>query len=255
MNETELKKLLQEIDDLVTNAETTPDSAERLKFLQEALAKACRYIKGLNARIPSIISEVLKRGRFDPELVMLPLRDIAAADEELEVFRDKKILLEFLRTGKGLLKNQMQMSDDEIYEILRHIEQTYDLFIDESIAEEPLLKKFDDLQEFFCRPPWGGPGGPLVGPEPDDDSPSGVTVERTVKVIGFLGTLSSIGSFIIKIIEHFSITGEKSKTSESESIPYTHQVLALCLFSGFVSYLDAGQEIPKRVLVPSGVTA
>lgn len=245
MNEIELRALLEEIDDLVSKAETTINPSERIKPLQEALFKACRYIKGLNNRIPNVIKQVLERGRFDPDQLMLPLRDIASSDKQLEIFRDKDILLNFLRAGRGLLRNQMVLSEDQIDDIFRHIEQTYDLFMDEKIAQEPLLEKFEDLQRFFCRPPWGGPGGPLVGPDPNDDGPSGVTLERTETVVGILGTLSSIGSFIIEILKHFP--GAQLSEIEDEPIPYPYQILALCMMSGFVDYLDANQEIPEKI--------
>src|SRR5260370_681678 len=122
MNGSQIRTFLSEIDDLVSNAQVAVNQDLRVKYLQTALAKACTYLKELNRRIPQVVHAVLTEGHFDPSGRGLPLRDIVRDDPQLEVFREKKILLDFLYSSQDLLMQQMHFSADKIKAIVKEVE-------------------------------------------------------------------------------------------------------------------------------------
>lgn len=252
MNAKPLQLFLDEIDEIVAEAETTTDPQKRIELLEKALFLACRYTKSLNRQIGTVIKNVLERGRFDESRATIPLRDIAQSDPQLQVFRHKEILVEFLEAGRGLLRNQMAIPEEKIDQLLANIDQSYELFMDEKMSAEPLLENFKRLEDFFCRPPWGGPGGPLVGPNPTQDGPGGVTAGREQRVLNYLDTLSNVGSFLASVFG--KMFGAQSPRSEQplevSEFPYDYQVLALLLVAGFRQGLENDEEIPAQRVMP-----
>ena len=250
MNGSQIRTFLSEIDNLVSNAQVAVNQDERVEYLQKALARACTYLKELNRRIPQVVNAVLAEGRFDPSGRALPLKDIVRDDPQLEVFREKKILLDFLYSSQDLLMQQMHFSPEKVKAIIQEVEQTYNQFMQEKIAINPLIAQFEKLQLFFCRPPWGGPGGSLVGPEPDRDGPSGVTKSRSETVCRYLTTATAVGAFLLPIIEKIihSMSAESEPIAEDKKT-YPHRVLALALTSGLAHHLESKQELkPVKVL-------
>jgi hypothetical protein len=195
--------------------------------------------------MPKIIEKVLENGKFDPDQLGLRLRDIAARDPQLEIFREKEILLEFLQTGKHLLRSQLNLSDDEISTLIRHVEQTYEQFMDETIAAAALFSQFERLGEYFCRPP-DGPGGQLVGPTPEHGGPGGASSERVETVCNYVNTFSTLGSFLWAVIEKIFLSGP-SASAKQTSLPYEYQILALVSISGFVEGLASSGELQAKV--------
>ncbi len=251
MNSKSLQQLLDEIDEIVARAETTNDLQKRIKLLEKALFLACRYTKSLNRQIGTVIKNVLEWGRFDESRATIPLRDIAQSDPQLEVFRHKEILLEFLSAGRGLLRNQMGISEKAIDELIGNIDQSYELFMDEKMSAEPLLENFRRLEDFFCRPP-GGPGGPLTGPNPPSNAPGGVTLERMNKVVEILETFSKILGFLTgvfgKSLGNHSV--REDQPLEVSEFPYPYQVLALLLVAALRRGLENDEEIPEVRVTP-----
>jgi hypothetical protein len=249
MEPSEIQTLIKEIDSLVSKAQVAVKSEERAQHLQEALAKACDCVKGLNRRIPQVIGEIMAEGGFDAGAQSLPLRDIVRRDPQLEMFREKKYLREFLDSSRDLLEEQMHFSPAKIEALLKEVERTYDDFMGQKIAINPLVEQFKKLQRFFCRPPWGGPGGSVVGPEPDDDGPSGVTKSRSETVCRWLTTATSVGTFLLPIIEKIihSMSAEASPVRSTVET-YPHRVLALVLTSALADELESKNELrPARV--------
>jgi hypothetical protein len=245
MNKSDIQVLIDEIDLLVSSAQVAVDPEERVKHLQTALAKACKYLKGVNKRIPQVINEIMGEGGFDPGAQALPLRDIVRKDPQLEMFRDKKHLRDFLDSSKDLLEEQMHTSPEKVKAMLAEVERTYNDFMDQKIALEPLVVQFEKLQRFFCRPPWGGPGGSLVGPEPEDDGPSGVTKSRSETVCRYLTTATAVGTFLLPIIEKIihSMSAEAKEVAQPDKTTYPHRILALVLTSALASELENRQEL------------
>lgn len=252
MTPSTLKSLLDEIDALVADAETTPDHDQRIDFFRRALSKTCKYLKGLNRHIPQVVNVILADGGFDPAQRRLPLRDIVQNDPELEVFREKSILAEFLLTTSDLLKLQMNISAAALKTIMLEVEDTYDHFMETPLAITSLAQQFERLQGFFCRPPWRGPGGSLVGPSPTEDGPKGVTKTRLEEVRRYIETVTAIGPILLPIIEKiaqfFSTNREIPASARTQEYPF--RVLALVLVTGLVHRLESRQEIsePVRVL-------
>jgi hypothetical protein len=251
MNAKSLQQLLDEIDEIVARAETTSDLQQRIKLLEKALFLACRYTKTLNRQIGTVIQNVLEWGRFDESRATIPLRDIAQSDPQLEVFRHKDILKEFLSAGRGLLRNQMGISEKAIDELIGNIDRSYELFMDEKMSSQPLLENFRRLEDFFCRPP-GGPGGPLAGPNPPSDAPGGVALKRMSKVAEILESFSKILGFLTgvfgKSLGNHSLREEKP--IQVSEFPYPYQVLALLLVAALRQGLENDQEIPEARVTP-----
>lgn len=221
--------------------------------LQEALAMACDYLKALNRRIPQVIAEIMVEGKFDAGAQSLPLRDIVQRDPQLEMFREKKYLRAFLDSSRDLLEQQMHFSPAKIDAFMVQVERSYDDFMEQKIAINPLAEQFEKLQTYFCRPPWGGPGGCAVGPEPKpgDDGPSGVTKSRGETVCLWLTTATSVGAFLWPIIEKFVTSmAADAPTARVPMETYPHRVLALVLTGALANELEKKNELrPARVLV------
>ncbi|MFZ1220614.1 MAG: hypothetical protein WAO00_15070 [Chthoniobacterales bacterium] len=256
MESSEIEALVKQIDGLVTDAQVAAKPEERAEHLQKALAKACDYLKGLNRRIPQVIAEIMAEGGFEAGAQSLPLRDIVRQDPQLEMFREKKYLLAFLDSSRDLLEEQMHFSPAKIEAFIGEVGRTYDDFMEQKIAINPLAEQFKKLQRYFCRPPWGGPGGCAVGPEPDNDGPSGVTKSRGETVCRWLTTATSVGTFLLPIIEKII----HSMSAKAPSVPvsmetYPHRVLALVLTGALADELEKRNELrPARagVLVGAG---
>ena len=151
MNPEELRAWLTKIEKLIARADVAKTPNKREEYLEEALAEICAYVRELLKRMPNVIDRLLERGRFADDQIGLPLGDIAATDEELEVFRTKETLLQFLAASKGLLKSQMRLTEKEIQAVFRQVELTYDVFITESLAKEPLLEKLQHLLVGYAK--------------------------------------------------------------------------------------------------------
>jgi hypothetical protein len=249
MEPSEIRALIKEIDKHVTDAQVAVKPELRAEHLQAALAKACDYLKALNRRIPEVINEIIAEGGFDPAAQSLPLRDIVQKDPQLEMFRERKYLRAFLDSSRDLLKEQMHLSPEQIESFLTQVDRSYKDFMEEKIALKPLAEQFEKLQSYFCRPPWGGPGGCAVGPEPDNDGPSGVTKSRGETVCRWLTTATSVGTFLLPIIEkiiHSMSAGAPSVQATMETYP--HRVLALVLTGALADELEKRDELrPARV--------
>ena len=246
MNAAELQKLIDEIEGLVADAQVAPNYRERVEYLRQALVKACKYVKRLNRQIAQIVSAVMAEGEFDPARQALPLKDIVGDDPQLEVFRQKRYLLDFLYASKDLLEGDMRFTRARIGAAMKQVELSYNEFMEEKIAVNPVVEQFQKLESYFCRPPWGNPGGSLVGPHPKDDGPSGVTRSREETVCRWLGTLATVGTFLYPIIE--KIIGQAGSATEpvtTDSRTYPHRVLALALTSGMASELEKAQELAE----------
>jgi hypothetical protein len=204
-----------------------------------------------------VVNSILAKGDIGTAQLAVPFKDFVRSDPQLEVFRDKEHLIDFLNSSQTLLENQMLHSPAKIQALMDDVNRTYDHFMQEKIAINPLIEQFKKLEGFFCRPPWGGPGGNLVGPDPDNDGPSGVTGSRSEKVCLYLTTATTVGTFLLPIIEkifHHMSAGESGVGDETDD-NYRLQVLALALTYGLVHTLESRQEMlqPAKVKAYAGV--
>lgn len=235
-------ELIAEIEELIVLADTAPTPEKRAEHLSSALAHGCRYIRAVKKKLPRVIDQVLERYMFSSESVSLPLRDIAASEPDLEVLRDKEILSDFLISSRDLFLRIQGFSEEHFNSLLKHIDVSYDAFMQLSLDKEVLMANFLLLEAYFCSPPWGGPGGPVVGPSPLNDGPAGATKSRSEQVCLYLSTFNSCATLLLEVIEKI-LKVPSSHTTQQERLPSLIELLSILATDGLGRHLVAAGEI------------
>jgi hypothetical protein len=236
----ELKDLLIEIDDLIAEAETTTSSTQKVKSLESALKKTCKFFKGLRRNLSSLILPMIKAGGYTSDIIALPISDIAARSADLEVYRSKETLIEFINGTRGMLKTAFGLSADQVRNILRQIDQNFDNFKNAKLAENDIDNHFEMLEGFFCRPPTGPSGEHSGILDENGGGPS-----RLAVVWRLLVDVSTIGAFAWPIYEKFMNSGPASMGS----ITFAHQVLPTLLYRGFAEGLKERGEVTEKASI------
>jgi hypothetical protein len=117
------------------------------------------------------------------------------------VFRSKDSFADFLESTLDLLEAQQFLSRQKLGELFEEFKRNYDAVAESKLDVSALSEIVGRLENFYCKPPYGGPGGVLVGPKPDIDGPGGVTEKSTRSALDMMALLAGIGSFIVQVGE------------------------------------------------------
>lgn len=234
--------LLDQIDDLVAEATTTADLVEKRRLLERALKLACKFITRLNRRLRRFIRQALKDAGLDAEGLSLPLADVAAAHPELEVFRDRETLEDFLNSTADLLEHQGYLNRKRLGELKGEVSGRFDQMLAQQLSLEEFTHKFEMLHRLICRPPEGPDGG---GDPGGGGGPTETPGQRASRIIQTLGALATIGGLIAALM--FGSPDKpvpEQPTKPPVELPHELRLLALLLLAALVDWLDAQGMIP-----------
>lgn len=250
MAEEKLMQLADTIRCLVAEVRTSTDPEKRTQCLQDALTRACEMIMCLNESL-EWVDRILKGSGFGEEHAAIPFRDVVNGIDELAHFQSKEALLKFLAACAPLLVSQGLSPKKEIQEMLSHVRDTYEQFMDKKVGLDQMCEQFDRLERFFCRPPYDGCDGSQLIDRGGPDG--GVSVARGETVCCYLATFAAIGSLIVSVITLFACatTGPTAKLHTPEE--RTVSLLSLLLLSDFSHMLDKREDIPTKLYVPKKV--
>lgn len=188
--------LLDQIDDLVAEAATTADPVEKRRLLERALKLACKFITRLSRRLKRFIRQALKDAGLEAEGLSLPLADVAVAHPELEVFRDRETLEDFLNSTADLLEQQGYLNRKRLDELKGEVSGRFDQMLAQQLSLEEFTNKFEMLHRLICRPPEGPDGGG----DPGGGGPTETPGQRASRIIQTLGALATIGGLIAALM-------------------------------------------------------
>jgi hypothetical protein len=251
MDTSKIGEFIDEIDDLVSTAQTTSDHTEQTKLIEEALKRACKMMKAINRDIADQAGVALAAAGLGAAEAKLRFLDVVQGREDLAVFQSKRSLESFLESVRPLLTSQKRMSRERIDRISAEVLSVYDNFMNEKIGLDEVKKQYKGLERFFCRPPrdGGGKTPPLLGP---DKGPGGGSTAKTLdRARKWLVALTAAGWLALA-------TAGKSPAPESHpeppvpvQVPHNLALLSLLMFVGFASFLDETHGLPGEEYVPS----
>lgn len=233
--------LLDQIDDLVAEAATTADLVEKRRLLERALKLACKFITRLDRRLKRFIRQALKDAGLEAEGLSLPLADVAAAHPELEVFRDRETLEDFLNSTADLLEQQGYLNRKRLDELKGEVSGRFDQMLSQQLSLEEFTNKFEMLHRLICRPPEGPDGGG----DPGGSGPTETPGQRASRIIQTLGALATIGGLIAALMfDSPDKPVPEQPTKPPVELPHELRLLALLLLAALVDWLDAQGMIP-----------
>jgi hypothetical protein len=247
------RELVDKIDELVAIASTTSSPDTQLAKIEEALMQACLFIKGLKRQLRKAIEESIERLPYGSEGQKLRLKDLAGTQTGLEVFESPQAFGDFLDSTVELLEAQGIMTRDRIEGMFNEFKKTYESIVDFKLDVDSLTKTVEQLENFYCRPPGGGPGSVL---NPTGNGPAGGTKEARSSTLEVLALLAGIGSFILEVGKELWPLIFSAKEKKPGELPSSFEVLALASLNTIVSNIIAqfGLEATQRTRIRQPLT-
>lgn len=248
MAEKSLTELIDTIDRLVAQYQTTNDPEVRTRSLVEGLEHACLAMKKLNRLVNDLADRVLSEYGFGEQHAAYSFGDVVSRDEKLAPFQTPQALRDFLAAAEPLLVGQLFVSPRKIKELYSAVRDTYEHFMDQRVGLSQMREQFERLERFFCRPPDEGRGGsPVLPPDGPDGRPSPA---RSTIVCGYLIAFAAISQLIIKVVEVFASAAGGLTAQLQTPEKRTVALLSVLLLTGFSDMLDRTEDIPEVVLIP-----
>ena len=239
------KELVDKIDELVAVASTTPSPDVQLAKIEEAFKHACLFIKGLKRQLKKAVEISIDRLPYGSTGLKVPLKDLAPTQTGLEAFESPEAFGDFLDSTEELLESQCGMSREQIKQVFMEFKGTYEKIVAFKLDPKELESTLEKLENFYCKPPNGGPGSVL---NPDGTGPSGGTKKSRSKTLEVLGILAGIGSFILEVGEKLWPLIFSAKESKETELPPAFEVLALASLNTVLANIVAefGEEMLDR---------
>jgi hypothetical protein len=248
------RQLTQKLNLLVAEAATTTNPEAKVKKIEEALKIACVFIKTLKPLLRDAMRDAITRLPSGSEGRTVTIKDLSFAHRELEVFRSKEAFADFLESTLDVLEAQQFLSREKFVELFEGFRRNYDAVADLKLEVGALNEIVGRLENFYCRPPYGGPGGILVGPDPDIDGPGGVEAKTTRSALDMMALLAGIGSFIVQVGEKLWPLIFTARQQDRANLPAAVEVLAFAslnsLLASIVNEFGVELTMKPRVRAP-----
>lgn len=236
------KELVDKIDELVAVASTTTSPDTQLAKIEEAFKHACLFIKGLKRQLKKAVEISIKRLPYGSTGLKVPLKDLARGQTGLEVFESPEAFGDFLDSTEELLESQRGMSREQIKQVFAEFKGTYAQIVAFKLDPKELESTVEKLENFYCKPPNGGPGSAL---NPSGNGPSGGTKKARTETLELLGILAGIGSFILEVGKELWPLIFSAKEGRKSKLSPAFEVLALAALNTVLSNVIAafGEEV------------
>jgi hypothetical protein len=253
-----MQDILDKLADMVASADIAAQTRDKdaAKLLQKALAEGCKIMRRLERRIDAIIEDAGRAAGLGATGVNVNLEAIARTSTELEVFRSRDALREFLN-ALGDVMQQRGLDTDVISAFKADVLDNYEEMKGQRLSFDDFRYAFTVMKGICCNGPDGGSGGteePLPGPS-DGPEGNGWTFGKLGDVAKAAGQLANFARLILLL--HGDPTHLSSPPHELPPVPpaitQPTKMLALLLLASGAGGLNAQgiKPMPARVRTPS----